>query len=150
MKKLLCLVLIIVLLTSLTSCGESGDPYLLLDEFVKEYGAEGVIFSPKIAEGQPGYVSPGLMEQVYRFSGDFPENYAIFLNSRPDYGSECGVFLCEDADMLLMMQEVCLERMKLLDGKGERSFLKIKGKMLFYSTMIDRARAQTIWKEIIR
>ncbi len=150
MKRLVSLSLVLLLLFSLYSCEQQQDPYLLLDEFVKAYGAEGVIYSPKISEGEAGYIPSGLIEKIYRFYGEFPEDYAILLNSRPEYGGECALFVCEDADMLLSMESVCLERMRLLDSKGEHSFLKIKGNLLFYSTMSDKALAQRLWHEIIR
>ena len=150
MKRLISFCLIITLLFTLVSCGADPDPYSLMSEFLRAYGAEGTIYSPKISEGEAGYIPKGLIEKIYRFSGEFPEDYAIYLNSRPDAGSECGLFICQDADMLSSMEQACLERIRLLDRKCERSFVKVKGKTIFYSTMSDRELAEKLWKEIIK
>ena len=150
MRKLVSFLLILIFTaTSLFSCTEKADAYQLLSEFVKVYGADGVIYSPEISEGEPGYISNGMIEKIYVFSGDFPTNYAIFLNSRLDDFSECGVFICNSSDSLAMTQEMCLERIKLLSNGGEHAFVKVHRMTVFYSTMQDRNRAERIWHEII-
>lgn len=149
-KALAFFTLIIICISHLSSCKEEIDPKSALDEFISAYGAEGIIYSPEIPEGDSGHIPDGLIEKIYVFSGDFPEKYAIFLNSRPEYGYECGVFICEDADCLEMMEESCLERARLLDGGGKRSLVIRSGSVVFYSTMKDKDRAEKIWREIIR
>ena len=122
----------------------------MLSEFVSAYGAKGTIYSPEIAEGKEGYIPDGLIEKMYLFSDDFPENYAILINPYTMDFSECGVFICRDADSLSDMEEICLERIRLLSNGEDNAFLKINGNMLFYSTMRDRERAEKIWREIIK
>lgn len=151
MKKIILLLLVLlVFLNNLTSCQKEPDALDLLSEFVGVYGARGVIYSPKISEGNQGYIPDGLIERIYVFSGDFPENYAVFLNSRTSNFSECGVFVCDDGKSLLDVEEMCYERIKLLCGNDGRGFVKISGTTIFYSTMQERDRAEKIWREIIR
>ena len=150
MKKIVSLLIILSLSLSLYSCKKQRDTYALVSEFVRVYGAEGIIYSPGVSEGNDGYLSEGVIERAFRLSGALPKSYAIFLNSHPDFGSECGAFLCESTDMLAYMEESCLERIRLLDPGGERSFIKINKNLLFYSTMEDAPRAKRIWQEIIR
>ncbi len=150
MKKTIAAILFIAALMSFISCGRERDAYEMLSEFISAYGAEGVIYSPKVPEGDDGYIRDGFIEKVYVFSGRFPDNYAIFLNSRPDFSSECGFFICPDAEMLGMVEEMCLERIRLLAQGDNRAFVRRSGSAVFYSTMQDRERAEKIFSEIIR
>lgn len=150
MKKTMLFSLALVLLFSLFSCGARCEPYEALSDFVKSYGVNGVIYSPSVEEGKDGFVREGLMERVYRYSGDFPESYAVMLNSCSDFGGECGVFVCPNADVLYAVEELCLERMRLLDPSGSNSLIIIDGQIIFYSTLQDKERAGRLWREIIR
>ena len=149
-KKFSLIICICICILPLSSCSREYDAYSMLCEFVSAYGAEGTVYSPIVPEGEDGYIYEGLVERIYLFSGEFPENYAIFLNSHPDYSSECGIFVCSDAEMLSMVEEMCLERIGLLCGRAENAFLKKSGNLCFYSTMQDRVRAEKIFNEIIR
>ena len=151
MKKIISIILLIVTLSLLLiSCKSDVDAYEMLNEFIRTYGAEGVIYSPEISEGNDGYIRDGLIEQIYRFHGQFPLDYAIFLNSHPDYSVECGVFVCSDVQMCDMVEEMCLERIRLLAMGEKHAFVKRSGRVVFYSTMPDRDRAEKIFNEIIR
>ena len=151
MKKLISTILLIVTFSLLfSSCERNRDAYEMLNEFIRTYGAEGIIYSPMVAEGNDGYIRDGLMEKTYRFHGHFPKNYAIFLNSHPDYSSECGVFVCTDVEMCERVEEMCLERIKLLAMGEKHAFVKRSGTVVFYSTMPDRDRAEKIFNQIIR
>ena len=151
MRRLLSFLLIISLcLSLLSSCRAEPSAYDMLSEFIAVYGAEGVIYSPEIPEGQSGYVPDGMMKRIYVFSGEFPKNYAVYLNARPTEFSECGLFVCEDADTLSRMEESCLERVNLLSMGDSRGFVSVSGNRVFYSTMQDRECAEKIWREIIR
>lgn len=150
MRKIAILILFAFVFSSLLSCRAEPDAYAMLNSFVRTYGAEGIIYSPEIAEGNAGYVYEGLMEKIYRFSGDFPTNYAVFLNNRVDHPSECGLFVCSDAEMLDMVEEMCLERIRLLSLGEDHAFVKRSRNICFYSTMQDRDRAERIFSQIIR
>ncbi len=150
MKKALSLILFVAMLLSLCSCNRTDDARELLTQFVSAYGAEGIIYSTKIPEGEEGHLTGDLIEKIFVFSGKFPENFAIFLNSRADFGSECGVFVCTDVSELSVAREVCLERISLLGRGSANAFIKCCDNVVFYSTMQDRERAEGIWREIIR
>lgn len=150
MKKIISIILVISFCTLLFSCGKQPDAYEILGEFISAYGADGIIYSPALSEGETGYIPEGLVEKIYVFSGRFPDNYAIFLNSHPESGSECGVFVCDDVEMLLMVEEMCIERTLLIGQGSDRSFIKKSGNSVFYSTMQNKERAERLWKEIIR
>ncbi len=150
MKKTLSLILFVALLLSFVSCAATEDARDLLTQFVMAYGAEGIIYSTGIPEGEEGHLPDGLIEKIFVFSGKLPENFAIFLNSHADFGSECGVFVCSDVNELEVAREACLERISLLGRGGSNAFIKSCDNIIFYSTMQDRARAEGIWREIIR
>ncbi len=149
MKKIALILITFILLSTLCACQSEVSADQMLREFISAYGAEGVIYSSECVEGDDGYLPEATLGKIYVYSGRFPENYAIFLNSRAGYGSECGVFVCEDAEMRLSVEEMCLERIRLLSG-GENSFVTRSGSVVFYSTMQDRARAEEIFKKIIK
>ena len=150
MKRILLLFTVFSLIFSLMGCREERDSYALLSEFISAYGAEGIIYSPSLGEGEDGYIRDGLIEKIYVFSGRFPDNFAVFLNSRPDFGSECGVFVCLGAEQCAMVEEACLERIRLLGRGNDCAFVKRQGNTVFYSTMTDKERAERLWREIIR
>lgn len=151
MKKVIALIVFISVLSLLLfSCGREHDAHRMLSEFVRAYGADGIIYSPQIPEGSDGYIFDGLINKIYIFHGIFPDNYAVFLNSRADVASECAVFVCTDADMTDMVEEMSLERVRLLASGDSRAFVKRSGNIVFYSTMPDRDRAEKIFNEIIR
>ena len=150
MNKILSLLLLLCMVFSLTSCEKNVDAYDLLTEFISTYGAEGIIYSPIVPEGDDGYVRDGLTKRIYLYSGEFPENYAIFFNGHTDFSSECAVFVCTDADTLAMVEEMSLERIRLVASGADHAFVRKSGSICFYSTMKDRARAEKIFSEIIR
>ena len=145
MRRVFCFLLIFSMLFSLSSCGESRSAYELLSEFVSVYGAEGIIYRSGAEEWEEGFAEYDLLKKIYLFYKDFPENFAIFLNSHADYGSECAVFVCRDSSECFEVYEMCLERIKLLDRRGEKSFIVREGRLVFYSTMSDTERARRIW-----
>ncbi len=150
MKKILSLIIILCVMASLASCRPERDAYSMLRELAATYGAEGIIYHPAATEGEEGFVYDGLLHKIYLYSGAFPEDYAILLNARHDYSSECGVFICTDAEMLGAVEAMCLERIALLCQNDSRAFVKRYGMTVFYSTMQDRERAEKIFNEIIR
>ena len=145
LKNIFLICIISMLFLSMFSCQEEQTAYEIISEFTRAYGATGIIYSPHIAEGQPGYVGDGLIERAYHFSGRFPDDYAILLNSHTTEPSECGAFICQDADTLASAEEFCLERVRLLGG----GFVKRRGRVVYYSTMQDAERAERLFKEII-
>ena len=149
MKVSAHILLFVLISFCLISCGKSPDPTDMLSDFVSEYSAEGIIYSPSVAEGEPGYLEPEIAGKIFAVPEELPRSYAIFLNSRADFGSECGVFVCDSTQEVYRVLEMCERRMKLLRG-GDRSLLIRSGNTVFYSTMSDRSRAEKLWREILR
>lgn len=145
MKRLICLTLAILLL--FCSCQSEQDAYAMLSEFVAAYGAEGVIYSPSLAEGKPGYLTQELVERIFLFTDGIGDNYAILLNSHVTSVSECGIFVCDDDEERRRCEEVCLERVRILNS--DNGFVKSKGRAVYYSTLSDSEKAERIFKEII-
>ena len=139
MKKLFLLPF--VLMFALSSCSEPLPPRDLLSEFVKAYGAEGIIYHFEAKEGEEGYLSPEL--EILAF-GDrhLPRSYAILLNTHLDTAAECGLFLIEGNREELI--DLCTYRTALLDPGGERTYIAIFGDYMFYSTLPDRDRAKRL------
>ncbi len=150
MKKLVLIVLCVSLVMQMSSCSKEIYAEELICEFLYSYSAVGVVYSPRVPEGNDGYVYDGFTEKIYIYEGDFPSNYAIFLNSHADYGAECGVFVCEDEDERARVTDMCEERIELLSKGGENAFISRAGRVVFYSTMKNRVEAEEIWRKIIR
>ena len=139
MKKLLLLPFLCLFI--LSSCSEPLPPKDLLAEFVKSYGAEGIIYHSEAKEGDEGYLSPELATLAFG-DRELPRSYAILLNTHLDTPVECGLFLIEGNREELI--DLCTYRTALLDRRGERTHIAIYGDYIFYSTLSDRERAKKI------
>ena len=147
MKKILFVILLSAsLLPSLFSCGREQTAEEMMRDFISAYGAEGVVYHSGCAEGDEGYLAPEKLAIIYQFSARFPTDYAIFLNSRAEYGSECAFFVTRDAEQRAATEEMCRERLRLLGG----GLLKRSRNVVFYSTMSDGDRAEQIFNQIIK
>lgn len=139
MKKLLLLPFLCLFI--LSSCSEPLPPVDLLSEFVKSYGAEGIIYHSEATPGEDGYLSPELARVAFG-DRELPKSYAILLNTHLDAAYECALFLIEgNRDEIL---ELCATRAALLDPQGTRTHVAIYGRYVFYSTLSDKDRAKKI------
>ena len=148
MRRLFCLFLVFFCAFGMVSCGGSRPATEILSDFISAYGAEGIVYRSDAAEYDEGYAEYDLLKKIYVFYEDFPDEFAIFLNSHADYGSECGVFVCADSGEVSEVEEMCLERIRLLGRGGENSFVSREGRVVFYSTMSDGERARRIWRTL--
>ena len=148
MRKIICLCLIFTLCLSLAGCREERNAYDILSEFVTDYGAEGIVYSPSVSEGSPGYISDRLVERAFLFTDGLGDNFALLLNTHIDKPSECGVFVCSDDEEVRLAEEICLERVRLLSGEG--GFVKKRGRVVYYYVLSDPDRAERIFREIIK
>lgn len=139
MKKLLLLPFLCLFI--LSSCSEPLPPNDLLAEFVKSYGAEGIIYHSEAKEGDEGYLSPQLARLAFG-DRELPKSYAILLNIHLDTHTECGLFLIEGNKKELL--ELSASRTSILDPRGDRTYIAIYDSYVFYSTLSDRERAQKI------
>ena len=149
-KKCILFSVVFLLIFLLFSCSEDLDADKLLGEFIAAYGAEGVIYSPTVSEGDNGYIDEGFVDRIYVYEGEFPENYAIFLNSHPYFGSECGVFICANDYERELVTEMCEERIELIGRTDGVAFILRSGNVIFYSTFEDREMAEALWRKIIK
>ncbi len=147
MKNILCMLLLFCTVFSFSSCCEQSTADELMESFLSAYGAEGVVYSPSRGEGELGYIDGELFHKIYVLDGEIPFDFAIFLNSHTDKTSECGIFICEDAAERMEIEKMCLERIKLLGA--DSSFISRSGNVVFYSTMSDKEKSESIWRSVI-
>lgn len=150
MKRFLTVLLCLITAMTLTSCRGERVAHELLSDFVSAYGAEGIIYTPTAKEGEDGHVTSELLDKIFVYEGEFPENFALFLNSHVDYASECGVFVCESVEERSRVEEMCAERIRLIARGSDKSFISRSGLTVFYSTMTDRVAAEKIWGQILK
>ena len=149
MKTVSAFLMLIMLTLQLVSCGSAPDPVDMLRDFTEAYSAEGIIYYSEAREGEIGYLDPETGGILFRELEQMPDCYAILLNSRSDYGSECGVFVSRGSLELEEISEMCERRMKLLRG-GERSLLIRSESTVFYSTLPNPERVEKLWRDILR
>ena len=78
-----------------------------------------------------------------------PESFAVILNSRADYGAECGVFVCENESERTAAMQMCEERLRLVSRGGDSALLIRTSNTVFYSTLSDKETAASVWRKII-
>ena len=149
MKNTAIILSVVIFSLMLVSCHAAPSAEDMLTDFMSAYSAEGIVYSSVAREGDVGYLDRDTLTEIYQDREIPNENYAVFLNSRPDYGSECGVFVCKDTEEVRRVTDTLERRLKLLRGE-ERSLLIRSGNIVFYSTMRDRDTAEKIWRDIIR
>lgn len=148
MKKTAFFLILLTILPSLVCCREEYPAEKLMNDFLYSYGATGTVYSPSRAEGEYGYVTPSLLSLIYVYDGDFPENFAIYLNPKSDYGSECGFFVAESEDERERILDMCEERLALIT-RGEGGLIITRGRVVFYSAMSDTERAGRVARRVI-
>ncbi len=139
MKKLFLLPFLCLFI--LSACQPPAPPVDLLSEFVKSYGAEGIIYHSEAEEGDEGYLSPELACLAFG-DRELPKSYAILLNIHLDTATECGLFLIEGNKKELL--ELSAARASILDPVGNRTHIAIYGDYVFYSTLSDKEKAKRI------
>ena len=150
MKKLFVTFLFLLLILAFIGCKREVSAENILRDFLVSYGTEGIIYTPNKMIHEEGYISEGLLEKVYIYSGELPDNFALFLNQKSFGGFEAGVFICEDEDERASVTEMCYERIDLLtDKEGEGLLIRCRN-MIIYTTASDKERAEEILKKIIR
>ena len=148
MKKTLSLVIMLLLVPNLVCCHKEQSAENMMNDFLYSYGASGTVYSPSRSEGEYGYVTSELLNLIYVYDSDFPESFAIFLNPRSDYGSECGFFVAKGEDERERIVDMCEERLSLI-ARGDEGFIITRGRVVFYSAMEDSERARRVAKRVI-
>ncbi len=150
MKKIILLLTALFLIFTLFSCEKQISAEAILTEFISTYGAEGIVYSSAKGREEEGYISEELSSKIYIYEGDFPRNFAIYLNSHSHKGSEAAVFVCRNEDERQKVTEACLERMKLIAAKQEDRVIVRIGNTVAYSTLGDGERTGELLAKIIR
>ena len=149
MKRLISLFILSAVCISFFSCNKEISSEKILSEFSKAYGLEGIIYSSFKDPSEEGFIPEELVRQIYVYDGDLPKDYSIYLNSHSHKGSECAVFICENEDERQRVNEMCLERIKLVANRSEDALIIRSGKIIAYSTLEDREKAELLLKKII-
>ena len=150
MKRIIAMLNVVIFVLFSVSCKKDFSSEDFLGDFILLYGGEGTVYSSQKLPFEEGYVSEELLSKVYIYEGDFPKNYAIFLNQRSTSGFEVGVFLCEDEDERAAVSEMCLERLDLLCENEKGGLFIRSGNLVIYTTAEDKERAELIFDKIIR
>lgn len=150
MKRFYLVIVLAAILLFSVSCQKNINSHDLLEDFLESYGAEGIVYYSGAKEGEHGYITAELFKKIYVYSGNIPENYAIYLNAHADATSECGVFVIKDELMRDSIEEMCLERIRLLTHGDGRGWLGRYKNTVFYSTMTDPDRVKDIWKSTLK
>ena len=148
MKKIIAFFITVAISIGMTSCSQARSAREMLDELMELYPATGAVYYSDACETEEGYISEELFSRIYVYHGELPSEFAIYLNTHTDYGSECGVFVCEDEDERARVTDMCRERIDLVGRGGDHAFIARSGSVVFYSTLSDRERAEKIWNAV--
>ena len=149
MRNVLALIIAISILGLLLSCGREPSAEEIINEFMAAYGMEGVVYASGKESYEEGYIAEGLIEKIYVYDGEFPEKFALCLNSHSHKGSEVAVFVCRDENERSAVNEMCLERTRLVSENKENVVVVRSGRIIAYSTLEDPKRAEELLRKII-
>lgn len=132
MRVFLSLFVIISLLFLVCSCAlRSESPYVLMDSFMHEYRGTGTVYSTKCREGEVGFITDSVRQQLFTNPSLAPMEYAIYTYSRLDTVTEVGMLTTFGAADRLDISRMCLDRIELLSGFSEG-----EGEVIFHSGII--------------
>ena len=151
------ILLLATLAFNLVSCNKNIDCYSLAESFREGFGMEGTIYSPRIPEGDGGYVSEDFYILMYSDENTHAEDYAILLSGRGDLPGEAAFFLAYSEWDAISIEEMLGARLDLIGslfGKGEGSpakggFVLRSGKLVVMCATRDNERARSVVKMII-
>lgn len=149
LKKLMILVIILVSVHSFSACGRDISADGFMREFAAVYPLEGTVYTSLAEFGEEGYMDDELFRRIYAYRGDMPEEFAIYLNKRPERGEECGIFKADGVGTEAIA-EFCIRRIKLLSEKNTEGMLLTSGEYVFYSTLSDSERAKELFYRLIK
>ena len=150
MKRIFAFVLLLCMMMLLNACNtverSAGE---LLVRFIDVYGIGGVTYFSDAPSGGE-CMDDELFLAMYGTHIDSENDFAVFLSSSLDHVYEAAVFVTYDSSSELDARKLCSERIALLKkmGFGEDAILLVRRGVVFYSTLADSARAQSIWLDI--
>ncbi len=148
MKKLCILIFFSLFL--LTSCEKDISASDFMTDFARSYPLSGDIYLSEAEKDDVGYVSEELFRKIYRTDAEIPNEFAIYLNSRPERGAECGIFKLRDGAEKGAIIEMLSERIKLLSDRDTEGIILLSGNCIFYSTLDNPERAKEIFYRLIK
>lgn len=149
-KKIFVFVLALICVFLLFSCEKNISASDFMTDFAAAYPLEGEIYFSEAQKKDEGYISEELFRKIYRIDGEIPEEYAIYLNSRPNQGAECGIFKLRAGSKTEPITEMCLERIRLVSGREAEGVVLISDRYVFYSTLADSERAKALFYRLIK
>ena len=150
MKKLSLIMIILINVIFFVGCAADVSAEDLLSEYLASYGVKGTIYSSGKQVHEQGYIGQEVLDKAFVYEGDFPNNFAICLNYRAAVGFEAGVFICDDADEVSAVTEMCEERLDAISNGKDKGIVMRSGKLIFYTTAEDREKAEDLFRKIIR
>ena len=144
MKKFVSILMIILLVFGISSCDVNRSAYSVISEFMSNYGTRGRVYSFSMPEESGMMMTEELYRKLYPEATALPSDFAVMLNAHPDFGAECGVFVCRSTDERDEVTELAESRLHLLDPKGDRRLLVRSGMLVFYSTLSKRELAERL------
>ncbi len=134
MKRIVSVLLLFVILTSLVSCRTHHDNSMsVVLAYAEESESAGVVYSSLAKEGEDGYISPSLRAALFG-DGELPADFALLIHSRLDTVTELGVFLVENDDEGLQVCELLSERLLLLRtlARGDGETMLVDNLAIYY------------------
>lgn len=149
-KRFLILVTAFLCLWLPSSCRREISALDFMTGFVAAYPIEGVVYHSSAEYMEEGYISEELFRRIYSYKGEMPEDFAIYLNSRPERGGECGIFKLGVGGDKEAVLEFCLNRIRLLTERAGDGCVLTSGDYVFYSTLSDTERAKELFYRLIK
>lgn len=144
----------------LCSCSGKNPPsaHRMMEEFLSLYNASGVLFSPDIPEGEPGYCAEDFFGKIYGRSPDGIVDYAVLLLSKLSGAGECAVFVCATAYDAKSVLELCENRLSLIRSLAfgvdtsfaDDAFFLRSGNTVVFCALEDNSSARAAWKRVLR
>ena len=156
--RVLSIVLLVALLQMLlVSCQDDVDCYRLAESFRDECGTGGVIYSPRIPEGNEGYVADDFFILMYSEENTHAADFAVLISQRGDIPREAAFFLCHSEYDALSVELMLKSRLALiaeLFGAGNGSpanggFVLRSGRVVAMCATDDNGEARGIVKMLI-
>lgn len=149
-KRIIFLAALAVVLLSFSACGRDISALDFMTDFAASYPLEGEFYFSEANEEDSGYISKELFQKIYLTHGEIPEEFAIYLNSRPERGAECGIFKVREGGDTELIAEFCLERIRIISDRDTEGIVLRSGRYVFYSTLEDSERAKELFYRLIK
>ena len=149
LKRLFLVFLLLSVAINLVSCGEKLSSEEIMSEFMKAYSIDGELYSSGKGPADDGYINDKLFRSIYRFEGELPSDFSIFLGAHIDSPSECGAFKADDAELREELTEMCLERIRTVLGSSDKGLVLRCDSFVFYAILPDLERAEAVFRRII-